>query len=245
MGKSAIGSRKGGAPVKKKTDYLKRTIAGLLAVNPSAKIAVYTCNRSSFDTARQIHQQTILLDCPPLELPLASLRAFYAAATASCPDDNDIVVFNEDDQVLTIADSVLHDLYSWKGPVIFSPHRWSKLFLLFRIKHRPIAGVFGKRGVLDNYKPGPARRTVTGIHVYDIQENRFEAYSACWFARVSTFRQFNLETKKSELCLEQASYTAFNSGALVLKLSLASGEKPENFIADHLSGYDYNKRLLW
>jgi hypothetical protein len=30
----------------------------------------------------------------------------------------------------------------------------------------------------------------------------------------------------------------------VLKLSIRAGEDPSAFIADHLSGYDYNKRVF-
>jgi hypothetical protein len=219
FGRSTAASRKGGAPLVRKRDYLARTVDALHRRLARCTIRVYVCNEQSMEIAREVCPDVQMLTCKPHELPLASVQAFgrYAQGATDVRDD-DLFLFNEDDQIIHADDSVLDDIVSTRQPIIFSPHRWSRLMWLFRIKKRPVCSLLGVRGVLDNYdKNRSRRRTLKLGRCYDIQENALEA----------------------------ASFIAFESGIPLVKPSITLQQPVELFVVDHLSGYDYNRKILF
>lgn len=242
-GRSMAAGKKGGAPLKKKVEYLKRTINSIQARFHDPRIHLFVCNDQSGQLAASIFPAVEMVDCNPRHLPYQSVVAF-TTKYASGINPEDFVVFTEDDQELHVSDSVLDDITQCREDVIFSPHRWARLLLFFRTKKRLPYRLHGQKGVLDNYKTERVgRRTWKAGHTYDVQENRLEAYAACWFARASALLRVDTAVEEA-ICLETASYVVFDSRLPVLKLSLSSGEKASDFVVNHLSGYDYNKRIF-
>ena len=159
--------------------------------------------------------------------------------------DSDIVAFNEDDQILYLADTVIEDIQNTEEErVVFSPHRWARQFLFFRRKGRPVGYLQGKRGLLDNVDPEPKGDTFQFNHTYLAQTNKISAYAACWFMKGSLFRSLDLSLSAAEVELESPSYVVFGSGVPVLKLRIDGQQPLSAFMVDHLPGYDYNRRLV-
>ena len=190
-----------------------------------------------------MHPTVQRLDCPPKHLPLETVANFQSWFRAHGSDD-DIVAFNEDDQILYLADSVKDDMQNTTERVIFSPHRWARQFLWFRRKGRPVLYLHGHRGVLDNIDKNMRGAEFQFNHRYVAQTNKNAAYAACWFMKGSLFRAIDLTVPVDCVELESASYAVFESGIPILKLSLDEQQPMSNFIVDHLSGYDYNRRLI-
>ena len=244
-GRSTAAGKKFGAPPARKEQYLRATIAALQKRFSNPAIHVMVCNAQSESIARTLWSDITLIDCAPSALPLAGISHFKEHIAPGLPCD-DFFMFNEDDQVLYLSQSVLDDIVAGTAPCIFSPHRWSRLFLFFRIKRRPIYKLNAVRGVIDNYnRRRSQRRTIRLGHVWDVQENRLEAYAACWITRIGNLKAIDSTVPSTPVCLEQASYAAFESGIPVAKLSIDHGEAFGDCIVDHLSGYDYNKRVLF
>ena len=235
---------KGGAPVRRKLSYLRQTLASIDRLPVRSRITLFVCNEVSEQRARGVHPLVRRLDCAPVHLPLETVKAFQSQYRAQEPGD-DIVVFTEDDQILTMADSVKDDIQDTTERVVFSPHRWARQFLYFRRKRRPVYYLNGRRGLLDNTDTAPDGPELRFNHRYVVQSNRHAAYAACWCMRCSQFRTLDLDSvPMDEVQLESASYIVFESGIPVVKLRIDENQSPSLFIVDHLSGYDYNKRLI-
>jgi len=158
--------------------------------------------------------------------------------------DDDIVAFNEDDQILYLADSVKEDIHHTTERVIFPPRRWSRQFLYLRRKGRPVFYLCGHRGVLDNIDKKATGAEFRFNHKYLAQSNKNAAYAACWFMKGSIFRTLDLTVPAEKVELESASYVVYESGIPILKLLIDDRQPLSSFIVDHLSGYDYNRRLI-
>jgi hypothetical protein len=244
-GKNRYVTRRGGAPVDKKLDYLSRTVMSIRALRSDADIAISTQDAMSTEKAALVVPGVVRIEVPAApQLPYRSLIAWQRdRVTHFAPDD--IVAFTEDDQILGIDRTVVDDILDNKDDIIFSPHRWSRLFLFLRIRHRPLYRHLHRWGVLENVnRKNPPAATHRFRHVYATQPNKFDAYAAYWFMRASTFLKIPISETPPGINLESSSFAVFESGFPVLKLSLADGENPGSFIADHLSGYDYNRRIF-
>jgi hypothetical protein len=242
-GENKLVLAKGGAPVSKKLSYLSQTIASIQRLGVNARITVFVCNEPSRHHAVKVHPTVETIDCPPGHLPLETVRTFQSWFRIHGSDD-DVVMFNEDDQIVYMTDSVRNDIEHATQEVVFSPHRWSRQFLYFRRKGRPVHYLVGRRGVLDNMEKEPGGREFRLNHRYKVQSSRHAAYAACWFMKGSLFKTLNLRVPAESVELESASYVVFENGIPVLKLRTDDNQPLSAFMVDHLSGYDYNKRLI-
>jgi hypothetical protein len=70
----------------------------------------------------------------------------------------------------------------------------------------------------------------------------------CWASHVSALQALTFTDPKNptpKITLESGSFILFDSPEKpVLKLDIAAGEKPIDFLVDHLSGYDYCRRIF-
>lgn len=242
-GKNLFVTKKAGAPVDKKVEYLKQTIQSFSKVGTSTKITVYVCDAISEEKALLAHNTVKKINCHPLHLPIESVKDFQEHCRQNTREE-DIIVFTEDDQVLYMSASVIEDVLNCNEHKIFSPHRWAQTMLFFRKKGRPVFKFNGRAGVLDNMSFKENREIVTYNNSYVVQEDRNVAYAACWFMKKAVFEGISFNVPAADVMLESPSFAAFESGVPVLKLSGGSNGEITDFIIDHLSGYDYNKRLV-
>jgi len=234
---------KGGAPVKRKMAYLTQTVRAIERLGNDHMVTVFVCNEQSKQRALKVCPTVTMLDCPPLHLPLESVRNFQQWFRFNGSDD-DVVAFNEDDQILYMADSVMEDIQDVQERVVFSPHRWARQFLYFRRKGRPVFKLNGRRGLLDNVDREQAGARFQFRHAYVAQTTKNAAYAACWMMKGSLFRSLDLSVPAENIELESASYVVFGNRVPVLKLRIDDQQPLSAFMVDHLSGYDYNRRLI-
>ncbi len=237
-------NRKGGAPKNKKIEYLRSTLESLVKHFPDPDIHLFVRDDASKEMASIFPFLVHRLECPPKELPYRML--LEVSKFKYNFKNEDILMFTEDDHILYMADTVKEDIEDAGKDLIFSPHRWSKLFMKFRIKGRPQYILNDVNGVLDNIDvKSQTPQIIPFRHKWEIQDTRNGAYAACWAMRFSTFKKIDLSLKSPpDAWLELGSYAVFDKYP-VLKLSLKDNENPGSFIVDHLSGYDYNKRILF
>ena len=233
---------KGGAPVPKKLAYLRQTVASIQRLGLEAHITIFVCDEPGRRKALEAHPDVQMIDCPPFHLPMQTVLTFRKWFQENGSDD-DVVVFNEDDQIVYLSAQVRDDIISASEPVVFSPHRWSRQFFRFRRKGRPAYNLQGIRGLLDNIDPSPGNSIYDYRHRYLGQKTRHAAYAACWCMKGSLFRSIALITPEL-IELESASYMIFDSGVPVLKMSVDGEQELSDFMVDHLSGFDYNRRLV-
>jgi hypothetical protein len=244
LGKNAFVHPKGGAPPSRKINYLTKTTDSVVRHFPDIyrdDIHIFVCDDVSEAAARDLSFGVHRLHCPPQELPY---RTLCEAAALNISAD-DVLCFTEDDQVFYLADTVRKDIEDCKEDLVFSPHRWARTLLGLRTRKRPRMKLNGVNGVLDNIEIKSATpRTRRFRHTYDVQDTRNGAYAACWAMKFSGFRKIDLELRQPPgLWLELPSFLVYEQ-IPVLKLSIRAGEDPAAFIVDHLSGYDYNKRVF-
>jgi hypothetical protein len=243
FGKNKFVMLKGGAPIGRKIYYLQRTIDSILSLGKDARITIFTCDAQSKEQALLVHPSVQMIDCPAKHLPLQTVTRFQAWFREYGAND-DIVAFTEDDQVLYLADSVKKDIQDATERVVFSPHRWSRQFFFFRAKGRPMFRLNGCRGLLDNFDAEMKGREFQFNHRYRAQTNKGLAYAACWFMKGLLFKAIDFARTDDKVELESASYIIYKSGIPVIKLSADAQQAFSDFLADHLSGYDYNRRLF-
>jgi hypothetical protein len=241
-GKNEYVLLKGGAPVARKVHYLRQTVSSIQRLGVDARITIFVCNEVSREKALEVHPQVELLDCLPFHLPMQTVLTYRSWFEANGAGD-DIVVFNEDDQIIYLSNTVKQDIATTTDRVVFSPHRWARQFLRFRRKGRPIHYLNGLRGILDNVDPTPGEALYSYRHRYLAQRNRNAAYAACWFMKGSLFRSLPFAVPEP-VELETASYMVFDTGIPVLKPHIDGAQNLSDFMVDHLSGYDYNRRLV-
>jgi hypothetical protein len=242
-GKNRHVVKKGGAPIDRKIEYLKQTIDSINNLQVNSSITVYVCDDASYDEAIKVHSNVIKIDCHPKHLPLVTVQTFQNWFNINGTDE-DIIVFNEDDQIIYLTKEAIDDIENTKENVVFSPHRWAKIFLLFRIKKRPLFRLNGTLGILDNINKNLQGKTYQFNFKYIVQDSRESAYAACWFLKGNVFKTINFTVPENEIELESPSFSVFDSGIPVLKLVFDKTQPLDNFIVDHLSGYDYNKRII-
>lgn len=243
FGKNTFVFKKGGAPVDQKIKYLSSTLESIRKLEVDQRITIFVCNEVSRQQALTLHSEVKMLDCHPHHLPIEAVKFFQKQSEANIPDD-DIIAFNEDDQILYLADSVKNDILNTTEKVVFSPHRWARMFYFFRRKKRPILHLKGVKGILDNFDKKPQGQIFQFNHKYVAQANRDLAYAACWFMKASLFRSLDFNVPVEKIMLESPSFAVFESGLPLLKFAVDNNENIADFLVDHLSGYDYNRRVI-
>jgi hypothetical protein len=242
-GKNQYVVKKGGAPVDRKIDYLKLTVSSIQRLGVDSSITIFVCDEPSRVQALKVHEKIQKLECHPKHLPLEAVKAFQSWFN-NHGSPNDIVAFNEDDQILYLSDNVKADIQNTTDNVIFSPHRWAKLLFIFRRKKRPLFRFQGSLGVLDNIGKLPTGNEYRYNYTYNIQVNRGSAYAACWFMKGYVFKIIDFTVPDEQVVLESPSFAVFDSGIPVLKLRFDKIQPLSDFLVDHLSGYDYNRRMI-
>jgi hypothetical protein len=245
-GENQFVARKGGSPVRKKIAYLRATIDSIYRVLNSPVVHVFVCNSQTRTILGkmdriEIHQ----IECHPRELPYRTVE--YAAQTLShkC-DPRDVVLFTEDDQVLNIAPSVLQDIQEHGDCHIFSPHRWTRAFLWSGRKRGVPFLHNGKKGAIDNYDTeGRDLSVFAWNHHYREERGWGSAYAACWAFHAGSLQRIDYAVAQADIVLESGSSALFGKGYPCLKLDLPARENPSDFLAEHLSGYDFNKRVIY
>ncbi|MBN1756689.1 MAG: hypothetical protein JW863_00125 [Chitinispirillaceae bacterium] len=242
-GKNRYVTGRGGAPVDRKLSFLAQTIASIADRFPSSDIIVTVCDEISAEKAGTVNRNIRQLACPPLALPYATVKFAAEQLVEELPAD-DIIVFNEDDQVLTISEIIVEDICRYGDSHFFSPHRWvrgeggRRNRRAVRYRHKSV------KGTIDNLYPDhPGTPCRLGCS-YRVHTNRLSAYAACWATHVATLKTIDFteyEAKPELICLETASYIILATGIPVLKTDSAV-ESPGVFLAEHLSGYWYFKR---
>ena len=239
-GKNKYVDKKGGAPLQRKMEYLTQTLKSIKELPIDSKVTVFVCNRISQEKALTLLPDVQLLNCHPEHLPIEAVRFFQQQNDFL---NDDIICFNEDDQIIHMSDSVRQDILA-SQEVIFSPHRWARTFYFFRKKKRPLFHLNRRRGILDNFDKNPWGKKFYFNHTYVAQTEKAFAYAASWFMKGSLFRKMNFDIHAENIVLESPSYAVFESGIPLLKLAEEPQGNFSNFIVDHLSGYDYNRRLI-
>jgi len=240
--------RRGGSPVRKKIAYLTRTVNSLKTCLPAPDIIIAVCDPKSAEVARKIHPHVEQIDCQSKHLCYASVLEAVRTWGVSWPD-GDILMFSEDDQELFMSQSVRSDIERQSDRFLFSPHRWERLFWLSELirPHRTNFFYLGnQRGIINNV---PDVETADGKmhafnHVYEEQATWGRAYAACWATQMGVLRSMDLDMPTERITLECATIMVFGKNFPVLKL-LRSRENIKNFLVDHLSAYDYFRRILY
>jgi hypothetical protein len=242
-GKNRHVVKKGGAPLDRKIDYLKQTVDSIKRLGINSHITIFVCDAASHEQALKVHNKVQLINCNPKHLPIETVKTFQKWFKEN-GTDNDIVTFNEDDQVLYLSNKIIADIENTKDKVVFSPHRWAKLLFFFRIKKRPLFKLNGSWGILDNINKTLTGKDFSYNYDYKTQDNRNSAYAACWMAKGVVFKTIDFNVSEELIELESPSFAVFDSGIPVLKLVNNNTQKLSDFLVDHLSGYDYNRRLI-
>lgn len=139
---------------------------------------------------------------------------------------------------------MISDIENTNDKVVFSPHRWSKLLFFFRIKKRPIFKFNGSWGILDNINKSLTGKDFSYNYDYKTQDNRNSAYAACWMAKGNIFKEIDFNVSEELVELESPFFALFDSGIPVLKFVNNKTQPLSHFLVDHLSGYDYNRRII-
>ena len=243
FGKNNYVVKKGGAPVLKKKSYLQKTIDSIKKLSSDVDITIYVCDENGYNEASTVHDNISRIDCHPRQLPIESVKVFQSWFKKR-GSDTDIVVYNEDDQIIHLSENVKNDILNVKDRVVFSPHRWAKLFFLFRIKHRPLFKLHGKLGVLDNFDKSCDGKLYQYNCFYQAQTKRDAAYAANWYMKGDIFKSLDFNVPVEDIELESPSFQVYHTGIPVLKLANNKENNLADFIVDHLSGYDYNRRFI-
>ncbi len=243
FGKNRFVIKKGGAPFERKVDYLIQTLDSIKQLGLDSQITLFVCDEASYEQALLVHHNVKKIDCHPKHLPLETVKHFQKWFNEN-GFENDIVAFNEDDQVLYLSKEVIADIENAQDRVVFSPHRWAKLLFFFRIKKRPLYKLNGTWGILDNINKKLTGKDFQYTHSYKKQDSRESAYAACWLAKGNIFKDIDFNVSENKVELESPSFALFDSGVPVIKLVFEKNKPLSHFIVDHLSGYDYNRRLI-
>lgn len=242
-GKNRHVVKKGGAPLDRKIDYLTQTVTSIKGLRVNAELTIFVCDESSKVQALKVHNKVQIIDCHPKHLPIETVKTFQKWFIEN-GSEQDIVTFNEDDQVLYLSDKIIADIENTSEKVIFSPHRWAKLLFFFRIKKRPLFKLNGSWGILDNINKTLTGKDFTYNYDYKTQDNRNSAYAACWMTKGFVFKTIDFNVSEGLIELESPSFAVFDSGIPVIKLVNNNTQTLAHFMVDHLSGYDYNRRII-
>lgn len=232
-----------GAPLENKIEYLRSTLESLVTHFSEPDIHLFVRDEPSAKVAKVFPLSVHRLECPAKELPYRMLLEVSKFKYDFKRDD--ILCFTEDDQILQMKDSVKTDIETAVKDYVFVPHRWSKLFLGLRTNGRTRLDRGKEKGVLENLRfKSPQPGLIPLSHKWDVQDTLDGSFAGFWAMRYSTFRKIDLSMKEyPDHWLLMGSYAVFEKFP-VLKLSLRSGEDPADFLVNHLSGYDRNRRTL-
>lgn len=242
-GKNVHVIKKGGAPVARKIDYLTQTLNSIQHLGVNSKTTIFVCDDASYEQAIKVHEHVQKINCPSMHLPIETVKHFQKWFNEN-GSDNDIVAFNEDDQIIYLSKEAKADIENTTDKVIFTPHRWAKLLFFFRIKRRPLYKLNGVWGILDNINKKLKGTDFQYNYAYKTQDSRQCAYAACWMVKGNIFKEIDFNVKPELVELESPSYAVFDSGIPILKSVFAKNTPLSHFMVDHLSGYDYNRRLI-
>jgi hypothetical protein len=239
-------TRKGGSPVRKKISYLRRTLESLDQCIPGAEIIVAVCNARSAEIAGRIHPDVRMVECPSKHLAYAAVVAASANWGSDWPD-TDIVMYNEDDQILAMDADVKKDIEAQGDRFVFAPHRWEQTFWLRELykPHRTYHSLDNRKGIINNV---PENGAVGQQHCfnrsYTEQSSWGTAFAACWAMHAGVLRRLDLSVPFDTIALETSTQIAFTKEFPSLKLTIP--EEPfGSFAVNHLSGYDFHRRVIY
>ena len=81
-------------------------------------------------------------------------------------------------------------------------------------------------------------------HSYTEQQAWGSAFAACWATRMGVLRDLDLSVPAEEIALETSTQVVFQKKYPSLKLTL-SKENFTDFMVNHLSAYDYFRRVIY
>jgi len=239
-------TRRGGSPKRKKNSYLKRTIDSLLACVPNPDIVIGVCNEKSADMARKVFPNVKQIECPSKHLAYAIIIEALKKWGVSWPD-HDIIMYNEDDQELSMDPSTARDVEAHGDRFIFAPHRWERTYWLREIMkpHARYSFWQKKRGIINNVDENQRDEIKHDFnHSYTEQQAWGSAFAACWATRMGVLRDLDLSVPAEEIALETSTQVVFQKKYPSLKLTL-SKENFTDFMVNHLSAYDYFRRVIY
>lgn len=239
-------TRKGGTPKRKKIAYLKRTIDSLTACIENPDIIIAVCNAKSGEMARTVFPNVKQIECPSKHLTYAPIIAAVREWGVSWPD-SDIIMYNEDDQELSMSPTVAEDIENQGNRFIFAPHRWERTYWLREIlqPHPLYHSYKKKRGIINNAnfdQPDETRHLFN--HSYTEQKSWGTAFAACWAMHMGVLRNLDLFVPKEKIALETSTQVVFSSKYPSLKLTLPVNDFTQ-FTVNHLSGYDFYRRIIY
>jgi hypothetical protein len=239
-------TRKGGSPVRKKISYLKRTLESLDRCIPGADIIIAVCNSRSAEIAGRVCPVVKMVDCPPKHLAYAAVVTAARNWGNNWPE-TDVVMYNEDDQILAMEESVKHDIEAHGNRFVFAPHRWEQTFWVRELykPHRTYHSLNSKKGIINNVPEngatGPQHRFNRS---YTEQNSWGTAFAACWAMHASVLRRLDLSVPYDKIALETSTQIAFTKEFPSIKLTIPR-EPFRSFVVNHLSGYDFYRRIIY
>jgi len=240
-------TRKGGAPVNKKILYLKKTIASLNNTIDNPDIIIAVCNDTSAEIAKTVHSNVKYVNCSSKHLCYDTVTYAVKEWGINWPE-TDIVMYNEDDQELFMAQSVQADIEAHGNTFTFAPHRFEQTYWLreFFKPHKSYHLLRGIRGILNNANENLGEKDLrhTFNHTYTEQPDWGSAFAACWAMHIGLLRKLDLYIPEEQRALESSTIMVYSGKAPALKLTLPD-ENPENFLVNHLSAYDYYRRIVY
>lgn len=239
-------TRKAGSPVRKKVSYLHRTVDSLKSTIPGPDIILAVCNDRSAEVASTVHPNVKRLDCPSKHLTYASVVA-AAREWSAAWSGRDVVMYNEDDQILSMDKLVRADIESHGDKFVFAPHRWERTHWLRELlkPHKVYTCFNGKKGIINNVQEGGAGGQRHRFnHSYTEQDGWGTAFAACWAMHLSVLRKLDLCVPYDKIALETSTQMAFTKEYPTLKLTIPD-ENFSSFAVDHLSAYDYYRRFIY
>jgi len=239
-------TRRGGSPKRKKLSYLKRTIDSLKACVPNPDIIIGVCNEKSAEMARKVFPNVKQIECPSKHLPYYTLLAVIKEWGVSWAK-SDVVLFIEDDQELYMSKSVAQDIENQGNSFVFAPHRWERVYWLKELfkPHPKYCYLKYKRGIINNVDENQDNEiTYSFNHSYTVQQSWGTAYAACWAMHVNALRSLDLFVSPEKIELETPSWIVFTKNFPSLKLSLSKDDYTK-FVVNHLSAYDYYRRVIY
>ena len=239
-------TRRGGSPKRKKISYLKRTIDSINACIENPDIIIGVCNAKSAEMARSVFPNVKQIECRSKHLAYAVIVAAVKEWGISWPG-GDIVMYNEDDQELYMRNSVARDIESHGDRFIFAPHRWERVYWLRELykPHTKYCSFKNKRGIINNVDENQPNEIMHSFnHSYTEQHSWGTAFAACWAMHMKVLRDLDLSAPFEEIALETSTQVVFQKKYPSLKLALSKGHFTD-FVVNHLSGYDYYRRVIY
>jgi hypothetical protein len=239
-------TRRGGSPKRKKISYLKKTIDSINACIENPDIIIGVCNVKSAEMARSVFPNVKQIECRSKHLAYAIIGAAVKEWGVSWPD-GDVIMYNEDDQELYMNKSVARDIEKHGNRFVFAPHRWERAYWLREIlkPHSKYCFFKNKRGIINNVDENQCNEITHSFNnLYSEQHTWGTAFAACWAMHMKVLRDLDLSVPTEEIALETSTQIVFQKKYPSLKRALSEGNFTD-FMVNHLSGYDYYRRIIY